>query len=783
MSLRPRVKQARGTAAMLALVLWSTGVRAPERSLASATEPAAEQMSTATADFDRDGFDDVAVAFPDDDMVEIRFGPPGGVDDPPRIQRWQPGSAGLPASVTNGDRFGAALAAADFDDDGFPELVVGAPEDDESSFVDTGSIVVLKNSPTGFVTEAARWHGHSPGLHSSGEADEHFGSTLTVGDFGKGHYPDLAIGVPGEDVDAFRDAGAVVVLYGSSSGVTAAGNQQWHGSSSGFKSRGEAGDGFASALVAGDFNGDQLDDLAIGVPEEDVAIEGEDPAPDGGAVNVLYGAETGLSATGNQQWHGSSPGLEGAAEVDDRFGAALAAGDFDKDTFEDLAIGTPGEEVADNFGAGAVVVLYGSTGVGIATAGNRQWHGDNTVAEAEPVDGFGNALSAADFDGDRDADLAIGVPREDIEAAAADAGAVVVLYGSPGVGLDTAYDEEWEDGTLGGRPETNDELGASLAAGDFNNDGFLDLAVGVPGQVAGGPTRALRILNGSVARLKYNRAPMAAFSAENCRTQTCRFVDESEDDGDLTYEWDFGDGGSSAEPDPSHFYEARGTYTVTLTVTDAFGVSDSETATVTPFNQGPSAGFTVECHPTRPECKFVVSEATNDPDGDIVTFEWTFGDGGTALSQDGRDEPHDYARAGAYEVTLTVTDDVGATDIARETAQVLETHGRRVGLFLGPRAGGYLRVSGRVRVVDGFGPCRDRVKVRIWRLLDGKWLPAYMYTRWGKPLGPFLTTRPNGRFDSYVNAFPGRWRAVAPSFDVDNDTCARAVINRIRRAG
>ena len=83
----------------------------------------------------------------------------------------------------------------------------------------------------------------------------------------------------------------------------------------------EEGDGFGSALAAGDFDGNGVLDLAVGVPYEDLAA-----GTSAGAVNVIYGIGGGLTEVGNQLWHQDSPGIAETAEANDYFGSSLASG-------------------------------------------------------------------------------------------------------------------------------------------------------------------------------------------------------------------------------------------------------------------------------------------------------------------------------------------------------------------------------------------------------------------------------------------------------------------------
>ena len=225
-----------------------------------------------------------------------------------------------------------------------------------------------------------------------------------------------------------------------------------------------------AAGVRADFNQDGFADLAIGSPFEDVGS-----VPDAGAVNVLYGTASGLSTTGSQLF---TP-VGSAAQQDGWFGLALASGDFNHDGFADLAVGAPRESVPpSSTKGGAVAVLYG-TANGLTATGGRLFA--QVGGAAETGDSFGAALVAADFNHDGFADLAAGTPDEEI-GMIGDAGAVSVLYGSPG-GLTTTGGQLFTQ--VGSAPELADFFGATLAAGDFNEDGFADLAASAPWEAVG----------------------------------------------------------------------------------------------------------------------------------------------------------------------------------------------------------------------------------------------------------------------------------------------------------
>ena len=109
------------------------------------------------------------------------------------------------------------------------------------------------------------------------------------------------------------------------------------------------------------------------------------------------------------------PWVKGVAEVGDHFGAALAIADHDGDGFNDLSIGVPDESLNGRKKAGGVIVLYGRVG-GVSAAGSDFWKAgyDDLAGASEDYDHFGTTLRGVDFDGDSFADLAVGVPGEDL---------------------------------------------------------------------------------------------------------------------------------------------------------------------------------------------------------------------------------------------------------------------------------------------------------------------------------------------------------------------------------
>lgn len=146
----------------------------------------------------------------------------------------------------------------------------------------------------------------------------------------------------------------------------------------------------------------------------------------------------------------------------------------------------------------------------------------------------------------------------------------------------------------------------------------------------------------------------------------------SDPNGDtITYAWDFGDGAMSEGMSPSHVYEGEGTFTVSLTVND--GLLDSPIATTTveiaiPLaNRAPTADAGGPYTATTGLALRLDGSASSDPDGDVLTYAWDFGDGS---SGDGATPTHTYATAGSYTVSLVVSDAEFPSEAATATVAV-----------------------------------------------------------------------------------------------------------------
>ena len=392
----------------------------------------------ALCDLDGDGLDDLAVGVPGEDFgsateagaVVVFFGSEA-------VEFLDQDSPDVPDAVEPFDSFGASLACGDFDGDGRDDLAVGSPGETIGGDLQAGAVFVVPGSATGLNTAASIvLHQDLPLVTGEAEPNDRFGAALVAADFEGGGFADLVVGAPGEN----GQRGALHVFFGRATGLPSADFIQRD--ETGIGGLSEDGDAFAATLAAGDFDGDGHDDLAIGIPTEDSGVRGSNT--DCGQVGVLYGAPAGFAFGRTQFWVQEAILGTGTSEAGDAFGSALAAGDFDEDGRDDLAVGAPGEFVTGLADGAAVVVMGSVTGLTaerhrVLAAGLDGWPGN----AAEHDRSLSAALAAGDFDADGFDDLALGAPREDFDNLE-DSGAATVAYGSLFAdGFDTGDADFW----------------------------------------------------------------------------------------------------------------------------------------------------------------------------------------------------------------------------------------------------------------------------------------------------------------------------------------------------
>jgi len=157
-------------------------------------------------------------------------------------------------------------------------------------------------------------------------------------------------------------------------------------------------------------------------------------------------------------------------------------------------------------------------------------------------------------------------------------------------------------------------------------------------------------------------APVANFDAlyaYNTVPTTVAFRDLSTGTSPMTYLWEFGDGATSTEQNPSHNYIRQGLYTVKLTVTNIYGSSSEIKTNYIAIGLAPRADFTGQ--PTTGNTPLTV-EFTDRSTGHPTVWYWNFGDGKVSSEQN---PVHTYFSSGEFTVTLTASNDYGSSDASK----------------------------------------------------------------------------------------------------------------------
>ncbi|WP_371539673.1 VCBS repeat-containing protein [Streptomyces sp. NBC_00466] len=491
--------RALGAGVAIAVAVVSAAVAAPASQAASPSSIRAAQSAPAAgavkkADFNGDGYADIAVTAPSATVdgkkgagyVGVMYGSKSGVNKASK-QVISQNTEGVPDSAESGDAFGSAIASADLDGDGYTDLVVGAADED-AGVGKLGTLTVLWGSPTGLTGGA---------VLAKGDTDTgSIGDKLAVGDFngdggqdvvtvaGNQHlrvfsgpfkrdgsakstsivrdtedtrYLDIAAGdITGDgitdlvgtihDGDEY-DARRVRFLPGTANGLGAPKIVE--------DAKGDRVQG-GEHVATGDVNHDGYADIVVGRPVEGYDSDLNLPLAKGGMIMYIPGGASGPQGTKAKAFSQDSAGVPGASEVGDRFGEAVSVGDTNGDGYGDIAVGLPGEALGTKAKAGQVIVLPGSA-TGPTGTGSKAFNQDTPGVEGavEPNDAFGGATSLMDANSDGRADLVVGSPGENDNA-----GSVWVLPGST-AGTTGTGSMTFGAGTLGTDP-TNAMLGSSF---------------------------------------------------------------------------------------------------------------------------------------------------------------------------------------------------------------------------------------------------------------------------------------------------------------------------------